>query len=47
MNNYKLYIRFRGHIVHKYEYAVNELEAICQALRYFKDSNLVSIVKLN
>ena len=46
MNNYKLYIRFHGHIEHKYEFALNRFEAYCQAMRYFKDGMLVKIVHI-
>lgn len=46
MFTFKVYIRYRGHIEHKYESAKNEFEAGCQAIRYFKNGVVQNVVKL-
>ncbi len=46
MNTFKVYIRFRGHIVHKYESALNSFDASCQALRYFKNGSIQGVIQL-
>lgn len=46
MNTYKLYIRHNGHVVHKYESAVNEFEATAQALHYFPSGSVVKFVQV-
>ncbi len=46
MNTYKLYLRYRGHVVHKYESAINEFEATCQAMRYFPHCSVFKLVRI-
>lgn len=46
MSTFKLYIRYRGHIVHKYESAVNASDAQKQAIKYFHKGSIIKCVEL-